>query len=596
MPQEIALFNEFSIRESLTYYGTIYHMDKCDIQERIQDLIELLNLPDKNQPVSQLSGGQQRLTSIAVTMIHRPKLLILDEPTVGVDSLLRCRIWQYLERMCKNYGVTVIITTHYIEEARTAHNVGFMNNGSLLRQSNPNKLMTEYSCRSLEDVFLMLCKKKMAEDEVVRSRGGGRGVKRDNPVEVYKQTEYEERIIDKQITKHREMNYQTSATKSNKLIDRDRMRALLLKNVIRSRRNPLVFFVFYLIPIISLSFCTLTIGPKPKHVKVAVYNGEEEPRLSQTFLKRVDRFFIEEIYYPSNESAIESVISGHNAFAMTFRSNFSESFDTRILYPLDMTDDDIENSKIRLYADMSDTVVGTYVYDYLLETFQAFLMDYSVSKGYNPITFSMPVKFENPIFGVNDHSFKDYVAPGILLAITNTLPIIMSAFMIIQDQKSGCLDRAYVGGVRPIEVLFAHMIPIVFGIVFQVMVIMLLSFVVFQTTLRGYAIDVYILLFLQGIEGASIGLAISLILPDEVFAMVGISALMLPLWICSGVLWPLEAIPSYLRFFAYWSPLTLPIDSMRSVMLRGLRMYNQRVIYGYLVTVAYNIGWKDTWF
>ena len=149
-------------------------------------------------------------------------------------------------------------------------------------------------------------------------------------------------------------------------------------------------------------------------------------------------------------------------------------------------------------------------------------MDYSVSKGYNPITFSMPVKIEKPVYGINDHSFKDYVAPGLLLAISNTLPIVLSAFLIIFEQKSGCLDRAYVGGVKPIEVLFAHMIPIIIGIVFQILVVMFVSFIIFQTTLRGNALDVYILLFLHGIEGASIGLCVSLILPDEVYAMVGL--------------------------------------------------------------------------
>ncbi|CAG2106321.1 unnamed protein product, partial [Medioppia subpectinata] len=561
MPQEIALFNEFTIQESLTYYGMIYHMEKDEIRERIDDLLDLLNLPEEGRPVSQLSGGQQRLTSIAVTMIHRPKLLILDEPTVGVDSLLRCRIWQYLEKMCRNFGITVIITTHYIEEARTAHNVGFMNNGCLLRQANPNKLMDEYSCRTLEDVFLRLCRQKMAENE--SKKFSQLNSKRENTVEVYKKidkTEFIEPCVEYTGTKkERGHNYKTSATKSNKFIDKDRLKALILKNFIRSKRNPLVFIVFYLIPVISLSFCTLTIGPKPQHVTVAVYNGEADPKLSQAFVDRIDKQFIQEIYYPTAEAAIESVVKGYNAYAMTFRPNFTDSFETRMIYPLDLNDEEIEDSKIRLYADMSNTVVGTYVYDYLLETFQAFLMDYSVSKGYNPISFSMPVKFEQPIFGVNDHSFKDYVAPGILLAITNTLPIIMSAFLIIFEQKSGCLDRAYVGGVKPIEVLFAHMIPIVIGIIFQVMLIMFISFVVFGSTLRGSAVDVYILLFLQGLEGASIGLCMSLILPDEVYAMIGISALMLPLWICSGVLWPLEAIPYYLRPLTYWSPLTLPI-------------------------------------
>ena len=104
MPQEIALFNEFTIGDILSYFGTIYHMESDVIHKRIVHLIDLLRLPKKDRKIGQLSGGQQRLVSIAVTMIHKPPLLILDEPTVGVDSLLRCQIWQYLNNICKNEG------------------------------------------------------------------------------------------------------------------------------------------------------------------------------------------------------------------------------------------------------------------------------------------------------------------------------------------------------------------------------------------------------------------------------------------------------------------------------------------------------------
>ena len=74
------------------------------LHKRIDELILLLNLPEKDRAISRLSGGQQRRVSIAITMIHKPKLIILDEPTVGVDSLLRKRIWNYLEDICENYG------------------------------------------------------------------------------------------------------------------------------------------------------------------------------------------------------------------------------------------------------------------------------------------------------------------------------------------------------------------------------------------------------------------------------------------------------------------------------------------------------------
>jgi ABC-type multidrug transport system ATPase subunit len=104
MPQEIALFSELTIEEILCYFGTVYHMNRDVIQKRIQHLIELLRLPKTDRKISELSGGQQRLVSIAVTMIHRPPLLILDEPTVGVDSLLRCQIWKYLDNISKYEG------------------------------------------------------------------------------------------------------------------------------------------------------------------------------------------------------------------------------------------------------------------------------------------------------------------------------------------------------------------------------------------------------------------------------------------------------------------------------------------------------------
>ncbi len=104
MPQEIALFKEFTIKENLEYYGLIHKMNIFDIREGIENLVTVLNIPKNEILVSKLSGGQQRLVSLAVAMIHKPPLLILDEPTVGVDSLLRFQIWRYLNDICTKEG------------------------------------------------------------------------------------------------------------------------------------------------------------------------------------------------------------------------------------------------------------------------------------------------------------------------------------------------------------------------------------------------------------------------------------------------------------------------------------------------------------
>jgi ABC-type multidrug transport system ATPase subunit len=106
------------------------------------------------------SGGQQRRVSFAVALLHNPELLILDEPTVGVDPMLRQNIWSHLLRLSTEQNKTIIITTHYIEEARQANYVGLMRNGSLLAEDSPSQLMTIYGLNSLEDVFLKLCVKQ----------------------------------------------------------------------------------------------------------------------------------------------------------------------------------------------------------------------------------------------------------------------------------------------------------------------------------------------------------------------------------------------------------------------------------------------------
>ena len=103
--------------------------------------------------------------SLAVALLHQPELLILDEPTVGVDALLRAKLWHYLLELVKTEDVTILITTHYIEEARQADIVGLMRDGRLLAEAAPSELLARYRKDTLEDVFLELCRNHVSADE-----------------------------------------------------------------------------------------------------------------------------------------------------------------------------------------------------------------------------------------------------------------------------------------------------------------------------------------------------------------------------------------------------------------------------------------------
>lgn len=121
--KELALYGEFTLRETLIYFGWIAGMTTSAVDEKIDFLLKLLQLPNSSRFVKNLSGGQQRRMSLAAALVHDPELLILDEPTVGVDPVLRNSIWDHLVELTSTGKRTVIITTHYIEETRQAHMV-----------------------------------------------------------------------------------------------------------------------------------------------------------------------------------------------------------------------------------------------------------------------------------------------------------------------------------------------------------------------------------------------------------------------------------------------------------------------------------------
>ncbi|KAF5270787.1 hypothetical protein FQR65_LT17799 [Abscondita terminalis] len=152
MPQELALGPSFSIMESLKYYGWIAGLQNAEITQRTNVLAKLLVLPDLTSKIIYLSGGQQRRVSLACALIHQPQLLILDEPTVGLDSILRQEIWDYLQQLSKKM-VTIIITTHYIEETRQADMVGFMRGGNILTEDSPDNVLRRFNEPTLEKVY-----------------------------------------------------------------------------------------------------------------------------------------------------------------------------------------------------------------------------------------------------------------------------------------------------------------------------------------------------------------------------------------------------------------------------------------------------------
>src|SRR3954468_11577982 len=160
-PQELNLDFFLPIEESLDYHGGYFGMSRKDRRARAHELLDAFSLLDKKDERTRfLSGGMKRRVILARALMHRPKLLILDEPTAGVDVELRLELWHYVQPINAE-GTTILLTTHYLEEAEQLCNkIAFINGGEIVAQGTSGELAARYGVSGLEDAYLELVGRK----------------------------------------------------------------------------------------------------------------------------------------------------------------------------------------------------------------------------------------------------------------------------------------------------------------------------------------------------------------------------------------------------------------------------------------------------
>ncbi|MBK8294942.1 MAG: ABC transporter ATP-binding protein [Solirubrobacterales bacterium] len=160
-PQDINLDWFLTVAETLDFHGGYFGMRKKERKERVDELLEAFSLTDKrHERTRTLSGGMKRRVVLARALMHRPRLLILDEPTAGVDVELRLELWQYVQQV-NTEGTTILLTTHYLEEAEQLCNkIAFINGGEIVAEGTSGQLASKFGVSSLEDAYLALVGRK----------------------------------------------------------------------------------------------------------------------------------------------------------------------------------------------------------------------------------------------------------------------------------------------------------------------------------------------------------------------------------------------------------------------------------------------------
>jgi ABC-2 type transport system ATP-binding protein len=163
-PQETAIYPYLTGEENVRLFGELYSVPKRDLGGRVDYVLEKVGLLDEaRRRVSKYSGGMKRRVSIAMALVTDPRVVLLDEPTVGMDPQARRAVWDFVLEL-RDRGKTIVLTTHYMEEAEElCDEVGIIDHGRLIALGSPADLRARYGARDLEDVFIQLTGRRIRE-------------------------------------------------------------------------------------------------------------------------------------------------------------------------------------------------------------------------------------------------------------------------------------------------------------------------------------------------------------------------------------------------------------------------------------------------
>ncbi|XP_023172078.1 ABC transporter G family member 20 [Drosophila hydei] len=626
MPQEIALYGEFTMRETLIYFGLIAAMPRSDIEDRTEFLLKLLNLPNGSKFVKNLSGGQQRRVSLAVALLHEPELLILDEPTVGVDPVLRQSIWDHLVEITKNGHTTVIITTHYIDECAQAHVIGLLRGGKMLAEESPDYLRQQYNADSLEAVFLKLSvmqnmgkrrrssiAQEIVEQVTVPAISNPALDMSDEQHAAEISGEFGDNISMSSAARDpitstapaapplppvQEMP--TSFWYNLHVMQSHHLHALIWKNFLWMMRNVGIMLFIVGLPVVQILLFCYAIGHDPTGLKLAVANHEMTEEMimqqfcpvhtgcNQTMLscRYLDMLVKNKSmvvkYVSDDEAAYEEVRRGYAWAALVIQPNYTDALVERVEDGRYAEDGTVEASDLGVRMDWSNQQISTLLYRDLQYTFFSFVENMLSDCNVNPKLGRVPVQWEQPIYGYRNPNFTDFAAPGVILTIIFFLSVAITSGAMLIERNEGMLERCLVAGITGPEILLSQVVTQFTVMLSQTVFVLIVSFYFFELTLVGDIWLVVALCILNGLCGMTFGFVISCAVDTERTATYVAMGSFLPIVMLCGIIWPIEGMYPLLQFVTAFLPLTKPTESMRSILQRGWGMDNPTVYNGFI--------------
>ncbi|KAG8327655.1 hypothetical protein J6590_015688 [Homalodisca vitripennis] len=565
-------------------------------------------------------SGQQRRLSFAVAIIHNPDLLILDEPTVGLDPILSAAIWDRLLLMASNQQKTIILTTHYIEEARKADVIGLMRDGVLLAEQSPTTLMVSQGCDSLEESFLMLSQQQESS-RVIQSQGMPKEHIPENHKEVrsslFDSTTFwnSDRFIAQLIKniKWYRKNLQTSWMAKMHFVAFpfvDNMGGE--GNIVRASHGKttvshILAVLIFLPPAIAFIIQFQLNNNILDNLSLAVVSPElPEGQATCSTLQRTGcnsggrPFTCRFIDFLTNSSLGIVVYDDLKEARMAARKNkvwgvlhfnemYTDALTDRINFDLFSNNNTVVNASfIDVYMDMSNMLISTALITEMFEDVRSMIQGMLEECGLNPKIFDIPLQKMPPVYGSNNPTFLEFAIPGILCAVSFCMPVIYGIGAIMFERAIG-LERSFVAGLTKFEVVSSHFVSQMVIAVLQELLMFFVFYRVYNNPHEGKMYLTFLLLLLVQLLGTFFAHVVAISHATERSAMTTGFGFVQILSIVGGIMWPVEGMHGILRNIVWAIPMLPAVEAYRAIVMRDWNISHPVVFKGFLSTSVWTV-------
>lgn len=616
MPQALSIYEEMTTNQLLIYFGHLYHLkSKDEIKLRIKQLACQLKLENLDTPIYKLTLNQKYLVSLAISIVHGPKLILLDETTVNLCPEYRNIVWGFLKDLVKQQlnQTTVLITTSYFEEPKNYANlIGILRKGKLLVEKSPEQLLANCSgLNSLEKVYLKLfklekIKSKSTTDPVflqIKQAVDNR-IDQSFVASSYNDSQLPKRVYLKNLSSIADNEQNNRFTRAWFVI----FICLLFKNFQKSIRRPNLCIIQLVLPLIMIGLFYLGFGHNPYDIRLGIVNSDtitienrtEAKNYSKLFLENyIDPYYINQINYKNLDDAIRDVRTSRLFGILHIGEKFSNLINDRIRLNYNLTRKDIIKSTMFIHADLTNKFKTNFVELNLIRSFYKFAA-HQLPKKYLNFIF-LPFQFEDSIFklenrnsignGYTDRnrSWKLNGLSSFILNTTFVLSICIASIQFKNERISSMFERQFLIKCRSSQIILAFLIHQFILIILQTILILILSVELFNldesVTRSSVLLSIILLNLLNSLSGLSIGIFISFSTQKTSILILISNSLFLYLFIITGSLWPIESYSHFLRFLAKLHPTTLSSHCLENYLLsRSLNNYS-----GLLVSGLYSI-------